>query len=225
MLLIERIFRSLHRDGLFETLKSAARTFHDCRFDWKYGTDTLRRVEVNEFDTESCNKVHAKFYQATRIRPLMKLVGELGLPKNGVFVDIGCGKGRVLLIAAQLGFKRVVGIEFCARLCQVARKNADIFTAKVPASSPIEVIESDVTNVDFKGDENIFFLYNPFDAAVLEQALANITNSILKIPRDIWLIYNNPVHHEMVQSNRLFQSCKLYKIEGEVFYVYQYQAQ
>src|SRR5215472_1458160 len=40
------------------------------------------------------------------------------------FVDLGCGKGRVLLMARELGFGRIIGVEFAPALAKVARRNA-----------------------------------------------------------------------------------------------------
>ncbi len=215
-----RLNESLRQKGLIGTLKSAVRILADYRFDLKYGTDTMQRVEVGSFDTDSGNKPHATRYQATKTRPLLKLLHELPLPREGVFVDLGCGKGRVLLIAAQLGFRKVVGIELCADLCRRARKNLELFSRKHPASSPIEVVETDAAHYEFTGDENVFFLYNPFDAVVLEQVLANIAKSVQKTPRDIWMIYNNPVEHNLIQKNGLFSNYRRYELEGEIFHVY-----
>ncbi len=224
MQLIKRLLKSLGQKGVLKTLKSASRILADYWFDLKYGTDTMRRVEVDSLDTDSGNKARATPYQATKMRPLLKLFRKLALPKDGVFVDIGCGKGRVLLIAAQLGFRKVVGIEFSSRLCEHARENAELFLKKYPSSSAIEVIETDVTRYEFKEDENIFFLYNPFDSIVLGQVLDKIGKSVLKAPRDIWMIYNNPAHHDIVRNNRLFAGYDRYEIEGEIFHVYEHCA-
>lgn len=224
MHLIERFVKSLRQDGVLKTVKNAARILADYSFDWKYGTDTMRWVDVDSLETDSFNKVHAQRYQASKTRPLLKLFRKLQLPKDGIFVDMGCGKGRVLFIAAQFGFKRVVGIEFCAQLCRQAQENAELFFKKFRESAPIEVIESDASLYEFKGDENIFFLYNPFDSVVLAHVLENISKSVLQAPRDIWLIYNNPVHHEVVQNCRLFAQHQRYEIEGDIFHVYQHRA-
>ncbi len=224
MHLIKRLTESLGQKGVLETLKSAARIVADYGFDLKHGTDTMRRVKVESFDTDSGYKANATPYQASKTRPLLKLLHKLRLPKNGTFVDIGCGKGRVLFLAAQLGFNKVVGIEFCARLCRHARENADLFFKKHPESSSIEIIETDATRYEFKGDENVFFLYNPFDSVVLTNVLEQINISALKTPRNIWLIYNNPVHHDIIRNNPLFVGCNRYEIDGEIFHVYERRA-
>jgi 2-polyprenyl-3-methyl-5-hydroxy-6-metoxy-1,4-benzoquinol methylase len=44
---------------------------------------------------------------------------------RATFIDIGCGKGRVLLMAAEHGFRKIIGIDFAADLCLTARGNVE----------------------------------------------------------------------------------------------------
>src|SRR6516225_8353137 len=39
------------------------------------------------------------------------------------FVDIGCGKGRALMVASAFPFRRLVGVEISPELCEIARAN------------------------------------------------------------------------------------------------------
>lgn len=214
------LVQSLRDRGPVRTLKVAVNVLADFSFDWKHGTDTMKWVDVDLFETASQNKSRAVRYQATKVRPLAKLLRELRLPTAGSFVDLGCGKGRVLLIASQLGYRRVVGVEFCAHLCRQARKNVDRFRLRHPSCSPIEVIESDVALYRFAGDESVLFMYNPFDEVVMKQMMNNIGDSIRRIPRPIWLIYNTPLQHETIQQNGNFGRCKRFEIGGTNFHVY-----
>jgi SAM-dependent methyltransferase len=212
--------QSIRNRGPVLTLKVAVNVLADLSFDWKHGTDTMKWVDVNSFETASRNKSRAVPYQATKARPFAKLVKELRLPTEGAFVDLGCGKGRVLLIASRLGYNRVVGVEFCAHLCRHARENVDRFRARYPACSPIDVIESDVALYRFAGDESVLFIYNPFDEVVVKQMMDNIGNSVRKMPRDIWLIYNTPIQHATIQREGNFGRCEQYEIGGTIFHVY-----
>src|SRR5687768_7586014 len=40
------------------------------------------------------------------------------------FVDVGCGKGRPLLVASEFAFQRIVGVELAPHLAKIARANA-----------------------------------------------------------------------------------------------------
>jgi len=100
-----------------------------------WAIDSARRRGVMRTVTIAVNRRHAVSYQPTKARPFQDLLRRLDLPAGGTFVDVGSGKGRVLLLAARHPFKRVVGIEFSPSLCEQARRNIEIFRAQVPRSA------------------------------------------------------------------------------------------
>ncbi len=211
---------SVRHRGLLRTSQIVSSTARDFLFDWRYGTDTRRWVEAEELDTNSENKSHAVHYQATKARPFLKLLRSLALPPESVFVDFGSGKGRVLLVAAHHGFKRVVGVEFSPQLCALARQNIATFSKVAVLGSPIEVVEADVTRFGITSDLNVFYLYNPFDPPVLSKVLANLRDSVKAAPRKLWLIYNTPKHHELIHQSGLFRDGSFHEIGGTEFRVY-----
>jgi SAM-dependent methyltransferase len=211
---------SIKRRGLLRTSQIAGSTAYDFLFDLRYGTDTRRWVNAQELDTDSENKSHAVHYQATKARPFLKLLRSLGLPKDSAFVDFGSGKGRVLLLAAHYGFKRVVGVEFSPQLCALARNNIATFSKIAPLGSPLEVIEADATRFEISADLNVFYFYNPFDPPVLSRVLDNVRRSVESAPRKLWLIYNTPKHHELILQSGLFRDCSCHEIGGTEFRVY-----
>lgn len=211
---------SIRQRGWLRTSRIASSNLHDFLFDWRYGTETRRRVDLEEFRTDSENRVHAVHYAATKARPFMKLLGELSLPPDSVFVDLGSGKGRVLLLAAQTAFRQVIGVEFCPQLCQQARANIATFSKAASLSAPIEVIEADVTTFPIGSDANVFYLYNPFNPPVLLRVIDNIRQSLARAPRPVWLIYNTPLHDELLRSCGLFHDSEIREIGGTEFRIY-----
>jgi len=211
---------SIRGRGLLRTSQIVGSTVADLLFDLRYGTDTRGWVDAQELDTDSENKAHAVHYQATKARPFLKLLHSLGLPKDSVFVDFGSGKGRVLLLAALYGFKRVVGVEFSPQLCELARRNIATFSKGTPLRSPIEIVEADATRFEIGADMNVFYFYNPFDPPVLSKVLDNVRRSVESAPRKLWLIYNTPRHHELIHQSGLFRDCSCHEIGGTEFRVY-----
>lgn len=212
---------SIQHKGLIETVKIATSVSIDLLFDWRYGTDTIRWVERAAIDTSSENKPRSTPYQATKARPLLRLLEALVLPRDSVFVDIGSGKGRVLLIASGYGFRKVVGIEFSGTLCNIARKNVEVFGKSAQLRSPIEVVEADATQYRFRPEERVFYMYNPFDASVMAQVIENLRGSLKTNPRKVWLIYNTPVHHEVVHQSGLFKTDSYVENAGNRFRIYE----
>jgi 16S rRNA G966 N2-methylase RsmD len=211
---------SITRRGLLRTSKVACSVVGDIGFDIRYGTDTMRWVEMKALNFESEHKVNAASYRATKAGPLRKLMHKLDLPKDGVFVDLGSGKGRVLLIAAQVGFEKIIGVEFSRELCEIARENVKAFAIKTHTTARIEVVESDVASYRIEPAHNVFFIYNPFGEVVMTQFLANLRRSVTQFPHKIWLIYNTPIHHKAVSASGLFSVVQEFEIRGTEFRVY-----
>ncbi len=211
---------SVREKGWKRTFQIGFNVFADLAFDWKYGTDTMRWVDVNSLQVSSDNQARSAPYQATKVRPFLGLLGQLPLPDGSVFVDLGSGKGRVLLLASQYPFKRIVGLEFSGHLCATARNNVKLFQRKARVLAPVEVIKTDVTRYSFQDDENVFYMYNPFDAQVLAQALIGVRKSIEQQPRKVWMIYNTPMQRDTIDQAGLFVGHQLYEIGGTEFRVY-----
>src|SRR5690606_348286 len=85
-------------------------------FDLIHGTDTAQAVQLTDLDIRSENVERGVAYSPTTAMSLKSLLKSLDLPAGSVFVDIGSGKGKTLLLASDYGFKRVVGVEFAGEL-------------------------------------------------------------------------------------------------------------
>jgi SAM-dependent methyltransferase len=208
------------RDGVFPTIKAAGAYGIDLLFDWKFGTDTMRWVGKDALGAVSENRRHSRCYKPSKSRPFLKLLRSLDLPRDCNFVDIGAGKGRVLLLASQCGFRKVIGIEFSSDLCAQARRNLEAYSRKVSLRSPIHIVEADATTHRFGPEDRVFYLFNPFDAVVLTQVLRNLGRSLAQHPRRVWLIYNDPQHHDVVVEAGFFRSESTREVDGTIFGIY-----
>lgn len=193
----------------------------DYLFDLRYGTNTGGRIPPSQFKTCSSNVRHSVRYQASKARPLKLLLQRLSLPRDCVFVDVGSGKGKALLIASGFGFKRLIGVEFSRDLCEISRSNIKIFKEKTGCQADISAVESDIDEYDIKNDENIFYLYNPFDEIVMQKFLEKIKRSIDNYERKIWLIYHIAEHDDIAAESKLFWRATQYTLGGTEFIVYE----
>ena len=227
MSLVDRFFTSLTEKGpritaglVLRRLSSIFSKIGDRGFDLRYGTDTLNLIELEDLDIESPTKPNGMRYEPTRARPMRRFLRAMAFPKDSTFVDFGCGKGRVLLVASDYGFKRVVGIEFSPQLCEQARRNLAIYRGKTGTRSDVEIVECDVLDYKIRDDETTFFFFNPFDAGVMGQVLSNIVASHKKHPRRIWLIYHYPEFGEVLDREDFFVKLGSYTFGGGEFAVY-----
>lgn len=158
-------------------------------FDWRYGADTRAIAKLDGLTIRSGSRERGSYYEGSRVLPLRGLFAVLR-PLNvegGALVDLGCGKGKVLLVAAQCGFAKVRGIEFAHELCQIARDNWEKFRGKTGSTSDVEFVEADVATYVIRPDETVFFLFNPFDETILAQVLCNIEASLEAHPRKVYI--------------------------------------
>jgi predicted RNA methylase len=207
-----RFANSLEQKGVRQTARLVvkyagvtASRVGDLWFDIRYGTDTSGIIEVDHLeDVTSPNKRFAMRYEVTRARPFQRLLRLLDLPTDGVFVDIGCGKGRVLMVAAGCGFTRLAGVEYSHELCEVARENLSLFRRKTGLKFDAEVVEADAVDYDIPPDASVFFMFNPFYSEILEMVAWKIARSVAEHPRKVWLIYLYPECRAAFDANSAF---------------------
>src|SRR5579871_6319392 len=103
-----------------------------CRWwDWQHDVDTcgdeiLDVDHVSPSARESFS--HAQFYMPTHPKLVYRVLRLLNpQPGRYDFVDLGSGKGRVLLIASEFPLHRVIGVEFDERLHAIAQQNIGQF--------------------------------------------------------------------------------------------------
>jgi hypothetical protein len=191
---VVRFVESLRGRGLSRTIQTGLSIAEDWCFDWRHGTDTVGRVHQGQLNVDHPNKSSAHPYIPTRGRAFKRLMSTLSFPQGSVFVDYGSGKGKVLLLASRLGFKRVVGIEYSRELHGLALENLARFGKR--STTPIESIWADATEYVLRDDENVFYFFNPFEIDVMRGVIRQIKASIERKPRKIWVIYFDPLFTE-----------------------------
>ncbi len=114
---------SLRERGFSRTVSSAVNFVDNWLFDWRYGTDTASVVQTPLLDIPSHVKAFAHEYRATKAAPMRQLMAAAELPEDKVFIDMGCGKGKALMIAADYGCRTLIGVESSPALCERAQAN------------------------------------------------------------------------------------------------------
>jgi len=176
------------------------------RFDRRYGIDTSRIMAVSEIGVETEEAQHATRYRATSVGFLRYLFQRNPVAcENFVFVDLGSGKGRVLIEAASFPFKRIIGVEFSRRLHLVAEESVSRYEARNKSKSCIELQCKSVTEFAPPTENTIFYLYNPFDAAILSKAMQNLQLSLRQVHRKIFIVYLNPRWCSIIEATGIFE--------------------
>jgi SAM-dependent methyltransferase len=153
---------------------------------------------------------------------------ETGL-QDFTFVDLGSGKGRVLLMAAPYGFKKIIGVEFMPEWHRVAQENIRKFaehskenpdelcgtgthgaaekmknegTDKSACATKAQAIEAlcmDARDFDFPAGPLVVYLFNPFPEPVLAAVLDRLRHSLLLAPRPVFVAYRYPEFDSLLE--------------------------
>lgn len=106
------------------------------------------------------------------------------------FVDLGAGKGRALLMAAQYGFRRLVGVEFARELVEVAQRNLQVAGPSVSARA--RMVHQDATTYVLPNEPVVLFMYNPFGGKTMAAVAERTRASFDRHRRPLHVVYLVP---------------------------------
>jgi SAM-dependent methyltransferase len=137
------------------------------------------------------------------------------------FADIGCGKGRPLLIATEFRFAAITGVELSPTLARVARRNADVFSRAHPDRIPIAVVTGDALEYELPSGKLVIFLYNPFHRSLTARLLSRIESSLQAISRDLYIVYYTPIWADVFDASSALErrfAAEIPYDQGEIGY-------
>jgi SAM-dependent methyltransferase len=111
---------------------------------------------------------------------------------NVAFVDIGCGKGRAVMLATEMGFREVLGVELSGELVAVAERNLERWRELGLAKCSVRVVQGDAIAVDLPRGPLLVYLYNPFQATVMRLLLERLAVIAAAEREQIDVLYVTP---------------------------------
>ena len=173
-----------------------------CRlYDWRHNVQTCGDVSVAKLGEVGGNVEHAEPYMPSHPRFLDGTIRGLGIDYSRyAFVDLGSGKGRVLLVASEFPFARIQGVEFSRPLHDIAVQNIKHYHSRTQRCSKVESLHGDAITYEFPRSPTVIFMFNPFGPAVLIPVLRNLDESISRLPRDVVLLYMAPYYSDLIES-------------------------
>jgi len=167
-------------------------------FDARWGTETatvaypwnlpsLRHAPMST----PMSEIHA--YQAAPGWLIREALDSIPLqPDKFVFVDLGSGKGRALLVASEFPFAKIVGVELSRELHQVAECNIRRYRSPSQRCASVVLHCMNALEYDFEAEPLVLFLANPFGRDSIESVVARLKISLHATPRQAYVIYVNP---------------------------------
>ncbi len=173
-------------------------------FDSSYGTTTNGTLPPWLLRSGGIADEHVTAYAGCQPSCLRQALTAIPQPEDYTFVDLGCGKGRALILASELPFKRILGIELAPGLVTIARRNARIISKLHPQRTPIEAVKGDATTFPLPEGNLVIFLYHSFGPELVARMLSRMADAVAGTDRTIFFIYENPVYGQLVDSTGKF---------------------
>lgn len=209
------LVKEIFQNG-FPLFRRLVALYFDKRFDAKYNVDTCGSIHLHELTITDDNNIESgSIYDPAPAQTVRNLFSHL--PKNELsdytLVDFGSGKGRVMFVAAEYCFRKIVGVEFAEELHEVAVENILNYKNPQQKCSDIESICADAVNYKIPEDNCIFYFFAPFEKDVLFSVIENIKQSYQQSPRKMWILYiTDPVTHptafEIIRNSGIFHQVR-----------------
>lgn len=188
-------------------------------FDQLRGTDTGGLIPARELLTGHPSDRHVTAYYGVApsiLRTLLDIWQHRTGPPFSLdqytFLDIGAGKGRAMLVAAEAPFRQVLGVELNPELAAIAEQNFTL--AQSPEAldngapellSPVTLVHGDALELAFPETPTLLHLFHPFEAPLLRKLLGRLETAFLTRPGQLDLLYVNAEHSAILTRNPAFR--------------------
>jgi SAM-dependent methyltransferase len=143
-------------------------------------------------------------YEPTHVHAARRVFGDLGIADFTpyTFVDLGSGKGRMLFLAAEHPFRRIIGVEFARELHEIATRNVRSFRSPRQRCTHIDARHANAVDFEFPPEPVVLYLFNPFGRAILEPIIRTLDASLDAHPRDVVVVLMNPEEDDVIRHAR-----------------------
>jgi SAM-dependent methyltransferase len=141
---------------------------------------------------------------------MRKVQSVLNPGKQDVVFDIGCGMGRFICLMAQKQVRQCVGVELSPQLCKYAQENARRLRGR---KAPIQIVCADAATADLSSG-TVYYMYNPFGRATMQDVLENIRGSVQQNPRNVAIAYYNSIHNDLFHASGWLEQYHEFKVQS-----------
>ncbi len=120
---------------------------------------------------------------------------------------------------AEFPFGKIVGLDLSEQLLVVAAENL-----RKAAVDRVELLHGDATLFDDYDPFTHVYMYNPFPSPVMQAVMEHLKASLRRAPRELTIIYKNPVCHDDILRSGIFCLVRRFDHAGHPFFVYQSQS-
>lgn len=182
------------------TPEQRRRRYGDVEYDWDHRVDT---TSATVGWRDRLLGVFHSAYQPTEPALFHEMLAALKIAfEDFTFIDLGSGKGRTLLMASDYPFRRIIGVELLPELNRVAEANLRKYKSEAQKCFQLESRRADALQFVFPAEPVVLYLSNPLPRAGLAHVIENIERSFDEHPRQIRVLYHNPIHEDVLAAQR-----------------------
>lgn len=170
--------------------------------DLQYGTDTSGLVDPLTLQRDASLVGQLRPYMGSQPTIIRRALDTLGDISGYTFVDIGCGKGRPMIVASEYPFALALGYDISTDLVRTANANAVVMARHYPQRPPIRALHANVSDLRVPSGNVVVFMFNPFGpelmTVLLEKLEAGLASGAIQ---HLFVVYDNPVCGDVFDSS------------------------
>ena len=155
--------------------------------DFRRGIVTEEIIELNDLGIDSSVGVRFETISYAHLKSILMFAKNLGFDK---FLDIGCGLGRSLVVADEVGFMDLYGVDISDNLISRCKDNM----RKVGISP--DLICCNVDNFEIPSGKLVIYLFNPFG----QDRMTDLVSKLVSRETQTIVIYHTPKHSECFKN-------------------------
>jgi SAM-dependent methyltransferase len=167
-------------------------------FDKSLGVDTAGIIPLSALEVDDPAWLDGHRYQVTPADTFEAMMRAIPRPEGLTFIDLGCGKGRSMLLAARYPFRAVVGVELAPELHRICEENLRRSRDESRRCHDLRAYCADASTYELPPVPSAVFLSNPFGPPIMERMLATLRSSLQRDPRELYFLYYTPESAAMV---------------------------
>jgi predicted RNA methylase len=175
-------------------------------FDRLHGVETSKTVARDGLTGMSAElREHAGEYIPTNPALFRRIMRKSGIePSSFTFVDLGCGKGRIVIAAANYAFRAIVGVEADAALYAVAQQNLRRWGQGDSRRRRAQVVHADARTFELPEGNIFVFMYSPFRGRIFDEVAKRLATAAGDPDRAVVIAYSSDREAEALERTGRF---------------------
>jgi hypothetical protein len=162
-------------------------------FDREHGTDTAAEMRLTDAGLPADQSVRGNVvYRPVWEADFHAALASLDIDFEGfTFVDVGSGKGKLLLLASDYPFARIIGVEFAPALHDIACRNIGVYGSPRQRCKAIEAVLADALRYELPRGPIVCLMFNAMNPATLKAWLKRVEADLSARRSPAYIVYGN----------------------------------